>query len=84
MESGYARVFTKERNEQRRIIALENRGLTGTLIADIVLRLLNYVAQPKELPAVHRAWLKKEISAREAARRMRVTHKTFPRWAHEL
>ncbi len=53
MESGYARVFTKERNEQRRIIALEKiGGLTGrnTLIADIVLRLLSYVAQPKERP----------------------------------
>ena len=92
-----------------------NRDLTGTLIADIVLQLLSYVAQterefirqrqaegiavakaqgvrfgrpplaqPKEFPAVHQAWLKKEISAREAARRLSVTHKTFLRWAHEL
>ena len=93
----------------------KNRDLTGTLIADIVLQLLSYVAQterefirqrqaegiavakaqgvrfgrpplvqPKEFPAVHQAWLKKEISAREAARRLSVTHKTFLRWAHKL
>ena len=92
-----------------------NRDLTGTLIADIVLQLLRYVAQterefirqrqaegiavakaqgvrfgrpplaqPKEFPAVHQAWLKKEISAREAARRLSVTHKTFLRWAQQL
>ena len=42
------------------------------------------LVQPKEFPAVHQAWLKKEISAREAARRLSVTHKTFLRWAHEL
>ena len=92
-----------------------NRDLTSTLIADIVLQLLSYVAQterefirqrqaegiavakaqgvrfgrpplaqPEEFPTVHQAWLKKEISAREAARRLSVTHKTFLRWAHEL
>ena len=92
-----------------------NRDLTGTLIAAIVLQLLSYVAQterefirqrqaegiavakaqgvrfgrpplaqPKEFPAVHQAWLKKEISAREAARRLSVTHKTFLRWAQQL
>ena len=92
-----------------------NRDLTGTLIADIVLQLLSYVAQterefirqrqaegiavakaqgvrfgrpplaqPKEFPAVHQAWLKKESSAREAARRLSVTHKTFLRWAQQL
>ena len=42
------------------------------------------LAQPKEFPAVHQAWLKKEISAREAARRLSVTHKTFLRWAQQL
>ena len=86
----------------------KNRDLTGTLIADIVLQLLSYVAQterefihqrqaegiavakaqgvrlgrpplaqPKEFPAVHQAWLKKEISAREAAWRLSVTHKNI-------
>ena len=88
-----------------------NRDLTGTLIADIVLQLLSYVAQterefihqrqaegiavakaqgvrfgrpplekPENFPAVQTAWQKKEISAREAARRLGVTHKTFLRW----
>lgn len=42
------------------------------------------LAQPKEFPAVHQAWLKKEISAREAAWRLSVTHKTFLRRAHKL
>ena len=91
-----------------------SRDLTGTLIADIVLQLLSYVAQterefirqrqaegiaaakaqgirfgrpplaqPKEFPDVQQAWLKQEISAREAARRLGVTHKTFLRWARE-
>ena len=115
------RIITKEKGAA--IVVLDmplldtrrNRDLTGTLIADIVLQLLSYVAQterefirqrqaegiavakaqgvrfgrpplaqPKEFPAVHQAWLKKEISAREAARRLSVTHKTFLRWAHEL
>ena len=115
------RILTKEKGID--IVVLDmplldtrrNRDLTGTLIADIVLQLLSYVAQterefihqrqaegiavakaqgvrfgrpplaqPKEFPAVHQAWLKKEISAREAARRLSVTHKTFLRWAHEL
>ena len=151
---GYARVSTKEQNEQRQIIALEEFGLNlrqifidkqsgkdferanyqrltrrlkegDTLVVksidrlgrnyNEILQLLSYVAQterefihqrqaegiavakaqgvrfgrpplaqPKEFPAVHQAWLKKEISAREAARRLSVTHKTFLRWAHEL
>ena len=42
------------------------------------------LVQPKEFPAVHQVWLKKEISAREAARRLSVTHKTFLRWVHKL
>ena len=42
------------------------------------------LVQPKEFPTVHQAWLKKEISAREAARRLSVTHKTFLRWAQQL
>lgn len=115
------RVLTKEKGVDIVVLDMplldtrKNRDLTGTLIADIVLQLLSYVAQterefihqrqaegiavakaqgvrfgrpplaqPKEFPAVHQAWLKKEISAREAARRLSVTHKTFLRWAHEL
>ena len=115
------RIITKEKGAAIVVLDMplldtrKNRDLTGTLIADIVLQLLSYVAQterefirqrqaegiavakaqgvrfgrpplaqPKEFPAVHQAWLKKEISAREAARRLSVTHKTFLRWAHEL
>ena len=109
MEYGYARVSTKEQNGQRQIVALDmplldtrkNRDLTGTLIADIVLQLLSYVAQterelirqrqaegiaaakaqgvrfgrsplerPESFSEVRLAWQKKEISAREAARRL--------------
>ena len=110
------RIITKEKRAAIVVLDMplldtrKNRDLTGTLIADIVLQLLSYVAQterefirqrqeegiavvkaqgvhfgrpplaqPKEFPAVHLAWLKKEISAREAARRLSVTHKTFLR-----
>jgi len=115
------RIITKDKGAD--IVVLDmplldtrrNRDLTGTLIADIVLQLLSYVAQterefirqrqaegiavakaqgvrfgrpplkkPEDFPAVQTAWQKKEISAREAARRLSVTHKTFLRWAHEL
>ena len=76
------------------------RDLTGTLIADIVLQLLSYVAQterefirqrqtegiaaakarPAQFEACREAWQKGEMSAREAARILGVTHKTFLRW----
>ena len=89
----------------------QGRDLTGTLIADIVLQLLSYVAQterefikkrqaegiaaakangvrfgakPKEKPSDYencrREWEQGSISAREAARRLKITHKTFLRW----
>ena len=92
----------------------QNRDLTGTLIADIVLQLLSYVAQterefirqrqregiaaarargvrfgarPQERPAsfseVAGAWARGEISAREGARRLKVSHTTFLRWSKE-
>ena len=85
--------------------------LTGTLIADLVLQILSYVAQqerelikkrqaegieaaklrgvkfgrpPSELPEsfhdVCEAWEQKEISAREAGRRLGVHYKTFQAW----
>ena len=115
------RIITKDKGADIVVLDMplldsrKNRDLTGTLIADIVLQLLSYVAQterefirqrqaegiavaraqgvrfgrpplaqPREFSAVRQAWLKKEISAREAARRLGVTHKTFLRWAHEL
>lgn len=111
------RVITKEK--QAAIVVLDmplldtrqGRDLTGTLIADIVLQLLSYVAQterefikrrqaegiaaakangvrfgpkPMERPGnftlCQQAWEKGEISAREAARRLNISHKTFLRW----
>lgn len=90
------------------------KDLTGTLISDIVLQLLSYVAQterefirqrqaegivvakargvqfgrkPKEKPHnyenVKERWEKGNISAREAARQLGTTHKTFLSWARK-
>jgi len=114
------RIITKKK--QADIIVLEmpllnthvNRDLTGTLIADIVLQLLSYVAQserenirrrqaegiaaakargvkfgrpPKQRPAefanIRAAWANNQISAREAARSLGITHRTFLIWARE-
>ncbi len=92
----------------------QSRSLTGTLIADLVLQLLSYVAQtereflrqrqaegiaaarkrgvrfgppPKQRPENFveclAAWKSGGISAREAARRLHVSHKTFLRWAEK-
>lgn len=89
----------------------QGRDLTGTLIADIVLQLLSYVAQterefikrrqaegiavakaqgikfgpkpmikPDEFEVCARLWEEHKISAREAARRLKVCHKTFLKW----
>lgn len=90
------------------------RDLTGTLIADIVLQLLSYVAQteremirqrqaegievakkngvrfgrpakqrPEEYQTVKEEWEKGKISAREAARRLSVSHSTFYNWCRQ-
>ena len=92
----------------------QNRDLTGTLIADIVLQLLSYVVQterefirqrqaegiaaakargvrfgrramerPEEYAPVKAEWAAGKLSAREAARRLNITHQTFLRWANE-
>ncbi|MDR3295540.1 MAG: recombinase family protein [Clostridiales Family XIII bacterium] len=37
--------------------------------------------KPEAFPALFEAWTKKEISAREAARQLGTTHKTFLAWA---
>lgn len=93
----------------------QGRDLTGTLIADIVLQLLSYVAQterefirqrqaegiaaakargvrfgrrplerPKTFDKVKKVWREGTISAREAARQLGVTHRTFMKWVTEL
>lgn len=90
----------------------KGRDLTGTLIADIVMQLLSYVAQterenirrrqaegiaaakrrgirfgrpckiiPPEFEKIKLLWMKGEISGREAARRLEVSHNTFFAWA---
>ncbi|WP_423741987.1 recombinase family protein [Faecalibacterium sp. 7] len=112
------RIITKEKAAAIVVLDMllldtrKNRDLTGTLIADIVLQLLSYVAQterefirqrqaegiaaaklrgvqfgrkpkekPPEYPTVLEAWRRKELSARAAAVRLGVTHKTFQKWA---
>ncbi|MCL1806779.1 MAG: recombinase family protein [Oscillospiraceae bacterium] len=115
------RIITKER--QAAVVVLDiplldtrqkERDLTGTLIADLVLQILSYVAQterefirqrqaegiaaakakgvrfgrpPAERPALFQevleVWHRKEISAREAARRLNVSHTTFQAWAEQ-
>ena len=112
------RLITKEK--QASIVVLDiplldtrqkERDLTGTLIADLMLQILSYVAQterdfirqrqaegiaaakargvkfgrpPKEKPVqfneVRELWKNREISAREAARRLCVDRMTFLSW----
>lgn len=113
------RAITKEKKVE--IVVLDmpllntghSRDLTGTLIADIVLQLLSYVAEteraflrqrqaegiaaaksrgvrfgraPRPYPPnygeVKALWQRGKISAREAGRRLGVTHKTFLKWAN--
>lgn len=113
------RMITKEKSAA--IVVLDmplldtrrNKDLTGTLIADIVLQLLSYVAQterefirqrqaegiaaaklqgvkfgrkpmnrPPEYDNLKGLWDNGEISAREAARRLGITHRTFLSWAN--
>ena len=92
----------------------QGRDLTGTLIADIVLQLLSYVAQterefirqrqaegiaaaqakgvrfgrrpmprPPEFEALLAQWASGKISARYAAGRLGIAHKTFLKWAND-
>ncbi len=114
------RIITKEK--QAAIVVLDmplldtrkNRDLTGTLIADIVLQLLSYVAQterefirqrqaegiaaakargvqfgrkpmerPPEYDAIKTLWQTGELSARAAAKKLGITHRTFLLWVNE-
>ena len=113
------RIITKEKGAD--IVVLDmplldtrsSRDLTGTLIADIVLQLLSYVAQterefikqrqaegiaaakargvrfgrlpkpvPNEFHEIYPLWKSSQISAREAARKLGVSHKTFLKWTN--
>jgi len=114
------RVITKEKRAAIVVLDMplldtrQSRDLTGTLIADIVLQLLSYVAQterefirqrqaegiaaakargvqfgrkPMERPPkydeMRALWQYGQISAREAARRLEISHRTFLLWANE-
>ena len=114
------RIITKEKRAAIVVLDMplldtrQNRDLTGTLIADIVLQLLSYVAQterefirqrqaegiaaakargvrfgrqpmqrPENFPFVRQQWEGGEISARQAAEQIKITHKTFLMWVKE-
>ena len=114
------RVITKEKRAAIVVLDMplldtrQNRDLTGTLIADIVLQLLSYVAQterefirqrqaegiaaakargvqfgrkpmlrPENFPLVRQRWERGEISARQAAEQLKITHRTFLLWAKD-
>lgn len=114
------RIITKEKKAAIIVLDMplldtrQNRNLTGTLIADIVLQLLSYVAQterefirqrqaegiaaarqrgvrfgppckakPENFQTCVNEWKAGRISAREAARRLEISHKTFLRWVNE-
>ena len=114
------RIITKEKRAAIVVLDMplldtrQNRDLTGTLIADIVLQLLSYVAQterefihqrqaegiaaakargvrfgrqpmqrPKNFLSLQQQWEHGEISARQAAEQLKITHRTFLLWAKE-
>lgn len=114
------RVITKEKGADIVVMDMplldtrRSKDLTGTLISDIVLQLLSYVAQterefirqrqaegiaiakengvhfgrkPMERPsgfdALRKQWKRGEISARAAAKKIGVTHRTFLKWVNE-
>ena len=114
------RVITKEKRAAIVVLDMplldtrQNRDLAGTLIADIVLQLLSYVAQterefirqrqaegiaaakargvrfgrqpmlrPENFPLMRQRWERGEISARQAAAQLKITHRTFLLWAKE-
>ena len=111
------RILTKEKHADVVVLDMplldtrKGRDLTGTLIADIVLQLLSYVAQterefikqrqregieiakangvhlgrramerPENYEKVKSAWMKGELSGREAARLLGVSHTSFRSW----
>lgn len=115
------RIITKEKRAAIVVLDMplldtrQNRDLTGTLIADIVLQLLSYVAQterefirqrqaegiaaakargvqfgrkpmvrPPEYEELKTQWQAGHISAREAAKKLNISHRTFLLWANEV
>ncbi|MCQ4636180.1 recombinase family protein [Anaerovorax odorimutans] len=115
------RLLTKEKRVNVTVLDMPllntqgSKDLTGTLIADIVLQLLSYVAQterenirqrqtegiaaakargvrfgrpqkqiPEDFFFLREMWRTGQISGREAARRLNVTHNTFFKWAKDF
>ena len=80
---GQWRIITKEK--QAAIVVLDmplldtrqGRDLTGTLIADIVLQLLSYVAQTE------REFIRRRQAEGIAAEQLPVLHPTFLRWVRQ-
>ena len=114
------RIITKEKGVAVVVLDMplldtrQGHDLTGTLIADIVLQLLSYVAQTErefirqrqkegiaaakargvrfgrrpmergdEFEKLRELWLRGDISARSAAERLGITHKTFLKWVRK-
>lgn len=114
------RIITKERGAAIVVLDMpildtrEGKDLLGTVISDIVLQLLSYVAEterafirqrqaegikaamargvrfgrekmerPVQFDSLREQWSRRDISAREAARLLGITHSTFLRWARE-
>lgn len=114
------RIITKEKKAAIVVLDMplldtrQGRDLTGTLIADIVLQLLSYVAEmersyikqrqaegiaaaklrgvkfgapPKERTAIYyellSQWQEGMVTARAAASKLGIHHKTFLRWAKQ-
>ena len=111
------RILTKEKGIDIVVLDMalldtrEGKDLTGTLIADLVLQLLSYVAQterenirqrqkegiqaakrkgvqfgrpkipvPDQFTELKQQWKNNEISSRQAASQLGVSHETFLRW----
>ena len=77
MNYGYARVSTKEQNEQR-----QAEGIAAAQVRAILPQFWPK-EKPLEYPVVLETWRKQELSARAAAARLGVTHKTFQKWAEQ-
>ena len=117
---GQWRVITKEKRAAIVVLDMplldtrQSRDLTGTLIADIVLQLLSYVAQterefirqrqaegiaaakargvqfgrkpmerPPEYEDLKKLWQDGQVSARDAAGKLGISHRTFLLWVNE-
>lgn len=114
------RIITKEKGANIVVLDMplldtrQSRDLTGVLISEIVLQLLSYVAQterefirkrqaqgiaaakqqgvkfgrrpmerPPEYERLKEQWEQGKLSARNAARQLGITHRTFLLWAKE-